>query len=162
MLKILDEAAKIAYPKDQSLSHSPRLTQERPRIFQYARHVPDVSPNALVFPSTVGKPYDEGQFGRFVRETLKETWNTHGLRGTVKNWLRIHSPIPHLWEVLWKIQAGQAIGNKSSDQPYGREKLLNVRREAYEAYGNFLFSGPTPEPKAGKVLKLSDKRRRSA
>jgi integrase len=169
MLKVLDEAAKVAYPKDQALSHSPRSIQERPRVFAQARHVPNQSPDALVFPNTVGKPFDAAQFARFIRLTLKETFNTHGLRGVVKNWGRIHAPEPHLWEVLWKIQAGQAIGSKNSDQPYGRAKLLDQRRAAYELWGEYL-SKPTPEPKAGKVLKpttgkilkLSDKRRRTA
>jgi integrase len=159
MAKVLDEAAKIAYPKDQALSHSPRSIQERPRVFAHARHVPDQSPDALVFPNTIGKPFDAAMIARFIRETLKEPSMTpHGLRGAVRNWGRVNAPKPHLWEVLWKIQAGHALGSKNSDQPYGRDRLLDERRAAYELWGEYL-SQPRPEPKAGQVLKMSDKRR---
>jgi integrase len=168
MEMVLDEAAKIAYPTTQALSHSPRSTQKRPRIFPQARHVPDTSHNALVFPNSIEKPFNEAEFPRFVRETLKETsWNPHGLRGAVKNWSRRHAPYPHLWEILWKIQAGHSIGSKGSDKPYGREKLLDERRQTYELWGKFVFSQITPEPKLTPEQKVGDllhidKKRRSA
>ena len=62
-------------------------------------------------------------------------------------------------DVLWKIQADHSLGNgNKSDKSYGHNKLLEHRRVMLKEWGEYC-SKPVPEPKAGKVVKLSSKRR---
>jgi integrase len=153
MLAVLEEAKNIAYPKIQSPKHSPRKKHERPQIFPRARHTPDQSPEALVLPNSVNKPFDPVYVARFIREGLKEKNVTpHGFRSTIRDWMRAETDFK---DILWKIQVGHAIGENKSDRSYGHDPLLEQRREMFERWGEFC-SKPAPE---GKVLRY---KRRSA
>jgi integrase len=67
MYDLLMLAAHIAYPKDSSKIGD---YHKRGPIFQHARHTPDVSPDAVVFPDAKNKEYDESAIARFMREHI--------------------------------------------------------------------------------------------
>jgi hypothetical protein len=61
-------------------------------------------------------------------------------------------------DVLWKIQVDHKLGVDAADSAYGHDLLFERCREMMERYDDYC-SKPVPEPKAGKVFKLTDKRR---
>jgi integrase len=155
MLAVLEEAKKIAYPKIQSPTHSPGSKKERPKIFPRARHTPDQSPDAWVFPNSTNNPYAEALIARFVRVTMKQARaRPHGFRSTLRDWMRAETTFD---DVLWQIQADHR-GDKLN-RTYGHHNLLDQRRRMMELWGEYC-SKPAPEPKAGEVFKLTDKKRR--
>jgi integrase len=155
MLALLEEAKIVAYPKERP-AHDPRR-RHSPNIFPRARHVPDCSPDALVFPNSVNEPYADGLLAKFIREQLSQ-WRPavpHGFRTSLKNWWKANA-FPMEW---WEIQVDHR-GDKM-EKAYGRDDMLEQRRGKMELWGEHC-SKPAPEPKAGKVLKLADKKKRSA
>jgi len=160
-LTVLRKAKQIFYPKDASTIGD---AHARGPIFLRARHKPDTSPDALVFPNKNNQPFDPPMIARFIRETMKWPKATpHGFRDTFRNWIRKETKFENK-EILWKIQAGHSLGDKS-DEAYGRDRLLEERRDVLIAWGKYCSTPEpkvgksTPEPKVGKVVKLSDKRR---
>jgi len=59
--------------------------------------------------------------------------------------------------VWWEIQVDHKLGDKTS-QSYGPDQLTEKRRGMMELWGEYC-SGPAPEPKTGKVVNLTSKRR---
>jgi integrase len=117
----------------------------------------DDSPEALVFQS------QKAHASKMVVGTLRAIadrigWDrlkltTHGFRSTLRDWCRANR-FPVEW---WEIQVDHRLGDKTS-QSYGHDPLIEERRGMMELWGEYC-SKPAPEPKAGTVLKLSDKRR---
>jgi integrase len=118
----------------------------------------DQSDDALVFPGPrSGNAIITGNMGVFVANILRWEikFHAHGFRGTLRNWMRAKT---NFKDVLWKIQVDHKLGVDASDDAYGHDKLLEQRRAVMELWGEYC-SKPAPEPKAGKVFNLSDKRR---
>jgi integrase len=118
----------------------------------------DQSPDALVFPSDKnGKVIKTSTPSTWINNTLK--WKVkitpHGFRSTLRDWMRGET---NFNDVLWKIQVDHRTGRDASDDAYGHDMQLERRRVMMELYDEY-SSKPVPEPKAGKVFKLSDKRR---
>lgn len=117
----------------------------------------DRSPDAFVFPAKWAKDgmLNRPNFNQFIREQLG--WEidatNHGFRSTLKDWCRANK-FPEAW---YEIQVDHALGNKVG-QAYGHDKLLDQRRGMMELWDEYC-SKPAPEPKAGEVVNLSDKRR---
>jgi integrase len=114
------------------------------------------SPEALVFSGYHGSKLAY----KSVQGVIKRVWpedptiTVHGLRSTLRDWCRANR-FPPVW---WLIQVDHKDGDKTS-QSYGHDPLTEERRGMMELYGEHC-SKPTPsEPKTGKVVKLSDKRR---
>jgi integrase len=152
MLAVLEHAKQIAYPQTSAKKYG-----EHVKVFERARHAPDQSPDALIFPNLNNEVFDDPHFARFMRAEMKVRNGTpHGFRSTLRDWMRAETQFK---EVLWKIQVDHIVGDDKSDQSYGHDKLLDQRRAMMELWGEYC-SKPAPEPKAtGKLLKLSDKRR---
>jgi integrase len=152
MLAVLEQAKLIAYPQ---ISFKYAKYGHTVQIFERARHTPDQSTDALVFPNSTGGIFENSHVARFVRRTLKESKATpHGFRSTLRDWLRAETSFD---DVLWKLQVDHKTGDKT-DQSYGHDKLLEKRRGMMELWGEYC-SKLAPEPKAGDVVKLSHKRR---
>jgi integrase len=151
MLAVLEQAKQIAYPKDSSKWMD---GHKRGPIFPRARHTPDCSSDALVFPNSVNEPYGEALLARFMRDHLSK-WNPavpHGFRTSLKDWWKANGF--HMdW---WEIQVDHR--GDTLKKTYGKDDLLEQRRGKMELWGEYC-SQPAPEPKVGRVLKLSDKRR---
>jgi integrase len=151
MHRVLAEAKKIAYPSESSTWQD---GHKRGPVFPRARHTPDCSPEALVFPNSINEPFNEAQLARHMRDQLKK-WRPavpHGFRTSLKDWWK-NNGFPMDW---WEIQVdhrGDAL-----KQAYGDDDALENRRGKMELWGEHCSKKPTPEPK-GKVLKLSGKRR---
>jgi integrase len=147
MLDVINQAKQIAYPKDSSKWMD---GHKRGPIFPRARHAPDCSPDAVVFPNSVNEPYDEAQLARFMRAPMSK-WNAvpHGFRTSLKDWWKAKG-FPMEW---WEIQVDHRDG------PYGKDDMLEERRGKMELWGEHC-SKPTPEPKAGNLVNISDKRKR--
>jgi integrase len=159
MLAVLNQAKQIAYPKHASKIGDHH--KNRGPIYRHARHTPDVSPDAVVFPDAKNQPYDNSGVARFMREHIgwknKDKYCTpHGFRSTLRDWMRAKT---NFRDELWQIQADHAVGKNKSDRSYGPDKLLEQRRVMMEEYGEFC-SKPASEPK-GRVVKLSEKRRQA-
>jgi integrase len=150
MLSVLEQAKLIVYPKDNS-KISRYVTRDP--IFQRARHQPDNSPDALVFPNSNNQEFIPEMIARFIRGTMKWPKVTpHGFRSTLRDWMRGETGFK---DVLWKIQADHSLGNgDKSDESYGHDKLLDQRRILLTEWGKYC-SQPRPESQAGKVLKLN-------
>jgi integrase len=158
MHTVLKLAEQIVYPKDSSKIGD--YHKNRGPIYQNARHAPDVSPEAFVFPNEKNQPSDNSNVARFMREHIgwknKEKYCTpHGFRSTLRDWMRAKT---NFRDELWQIQSDHALGRNRSDRSYGHDKLLEERRVMMEEYGEFITK-PAPEPKADRVVKLSEKRR---
>ena len=151
MLPVLEAAKKIAYPSESSKWMD---GHNRGPVFPRARHTPDCSPEALIFPNSKNEPFNEAQLARHMRDQLSK-WRPavpHGFRTSLKDFWKANG-WPMDW---WEIQVdhrGDAL-----KKAYGDNDLLEERRGKMELWGEHC-SRPTPEPKAGKVLKLSEKRR---
>jgi integrase len=122
----------------------------------------DASPDALVFPSSKGNmQIDTWTLHEVIKrmgwtdKKGKPLFTPHGLRSTLRDWMRAET---HFNDVLWKIQVGHKTGRDKTDDSYGHDLQLTRRREMMGQWGEYC-SKPPPEPKEGKVLKLSDKRR---
>jgi integrase len=151
MLAVLEEAKHTACPKDAQRKDRSRGGQ----VFLHGRHSPTESPDALVFPNSLDKPFDPHNVTRFIRNSLKEPDVTaHGFRSTIRDWMRAETSFD---DILWHIQVDHVLGDRTS-QAYGHNKLLDQRRSMMELWGEYCAK-PAPEPKAGKVFKLSNKRR---
>jgi integrase len=153
MLAMLEQAKQIVYPKVQSPRHSPGLKQQRLEIFPHARHVPDCSPDALVFPNSVNQPYADGLLARFMRAQMSK-WNPavpHGFRSSLKNWWKANG-FPMEW---WEIQVDHR--GDTLNKSYGRDDMLEQRRGKMELWGQYC-SKPAPTPKPSEVLKFSKRR----
>lgn len=114
-----------------------------------------VLPELLVFPGELrGTKIHARTLGR-VLERIKwqDIVTAHGLRSTLRDWCR-HNKFPSVW---WEIQVDHRLGDKTS-QSYGHDPLTEERRGMMEEWGEHC-SKLSPEPKAGKIVKLSDKRR---
>jgi integrase len=159
MHAVLKLAAEIAFPKDSSKIGDHH--KNRGRIYPNARHAPDVSPEAFVFPNAKNEPSDESNIARFMRGHIgwknKAKYCTpHGFRSTLRDWMRAKT---NFRDELWLIQSDHSVGGRTkSDRSYGHDRLLEERRVMMEEYGEFC-SRPAPEPKADRVVKLSEKRR---
>jgi integrase len=116
----------------------------------------DQSPTALVFPSPYGGPYNRTSCVNFLDKTLKWTpkITTHGFRSTLRDWCRVNKHD----DLLWKIQADHASGDKS-DQAYGTQSaVFEQRRQMMTAYGKFC---DRPTPAAGtNVAQINEARKR--
>jgi integrase len=147
MLDVINQAKQIAYPKDSSKWMD---GHKRGSIFPRARHSPDCSPDAVVFPNSVNEPYDEAQLARFMRDPMSR-WNAvpHGFRTSLKDWW-MKNEFPMEW---WEIQVDHRDG------PYGKDDMLEERRGKMALWGEHC-SKPAPEPKAGNLFNISDKRKR--
>jgi hypothetical protein len=156
MLAVLEQAKQIAYPKDSSKWMD---GHKRGPIFPRARHAPDCSPDALVFPNSVNEPYADGLIARFMRAQMSK-WSPpavpHGFRTSLKNWWKANA-FPMEW---WEIQVDHR-GDKLDKAYDGVDDMLEQRRGKMELWGKHC-STPAPEPKAGEVFKLADKKRRTA
>jgi integrase len=118
----------------------------------------DQSDDALVFPGPrSGRAIITGNMAVFVAKSLKWEikFHAHGFRGTLRNWMRLQTTFK---DVLWKFQVDHKVGVDPSDDAYGHDKGLEQRRPVMELWGEYC-SKPAPEPKAGTVFNLSDKRR---
>jgi hypothetical protein len=80
---------------------------------------------------------------------------TQGFGRMLRDWMRAETNFP---DVLWKIQVDHKLGVDAADSAYGHDLLFERRREMMGRYDDYC-SKPVPEPKAGKVFKLTDKRR---
>jgi hypothetical protein len=80
----------------------------------------------------------------------------HGFRSTLRDWRGAKT---HFDDVLWKIQVDHKRGVDAADNAYGPDLLLDRRREMMNLYDEYGSTPPVPEPKTGKVVKISDKRR---
>jgi integrase len=150
--KALKPAMQIAYPKDSS-----KIGRHGAPVFQRARHTPDVSPEAIVFPDINNKPCDPARIARFMREQIgwknKDKFCTpHSFRSTLRDWMRAKT---NFRDELWQIQADHSLLNRE----YGPDKLLEERRVMMKEYNESCIK-PTAEPK-NKVVKLSEKRRQA-
>jgi integrase len=150
MLTVLDHAKRIAYPTDSSQWMD---GHKRGRIFPRARHKPDCSPEAFVFPSSVNRPFNESDLARFMRDTMKK-WRParpHGFRSALKDWWKTNAErFPMDW---WEIQVdhrGEAL-----QKAYGGDDVLEKRRRPMEEWGE-LCSRPERQP--GKVIRLEKRR----
>jgi integrase len=158
MYDVLMQAAKIAYPKDSSKIGD--YHKNRGPVFKHARHVPDVSPEAIVFPDATNEGYDESGLARFMRTQIgwknKGRYCTpHGFRSTLRDWKRAKT---NFRDELWQIQTDHTLGRSKSDRSYGHDNLLELRRVMMKEYADFCTKRPV-QPKANKVVKLSAKRR---
>jgi integrase len=122
----------------------------------------DASPEALIFPSPRGNmPMSVWTLREIIRRmgwTNKKgtpLFTPHGFRSTLRDWMRAET---HFNDVLWKIQVGHKVGHDKTDDAYGHDLQLDRRRAMMGLWGEYC-SNPPPEPKAGTLLKLSDKRR---
>jgi integrase len=153
MRRLLEHAKQTAYPKDSSKFHT--SDQKRGPIFPRARHVPDCSPDALVFPNSVNEPFNAVMLARHMRAQMSK-WlpaKPHGFRSSLKDWW-VANEFPIEW---WEIQVDHR-GEKLKRR-YGHDDQLEQRRGKMELWGEYC-SKPAPEPQAGEVVKLSDKRKR--
>jgi integrase len=151
MRLVLEQAKKTAYPSQSSKWND---GHKRGAVFPRARHAPDWSPDALVFPNSVNEPFGEALLARFMRTDMKASpAKPHGFRTSLRDWMRAETNLP---EILWEIQADHR-GDKFK-RTYGHDDQLDRRRSMMEQYGQYC-SQPAPEPKPGEVVKLSDKRR---
>jgi integrase len=115
-----------------------------------------ISPKDLVFPGYhKGTKMDDSTVLRVIDRTWKEDIEitTHGFRSTLRDWCRANR-FPDVW---WEIQVDHKLGDKTS-QSYGPDQLTEKRRGMMELWGEYC-SGPAPEPKTGKVVNLTSKRR---
>jgi integrase len=125
--------------------------------------------DALVFPSTRNKVIADGEFGRFLTETIGgrgrdpalALWppaaniNPHGFRSTLRSWMRAKTSYR---DELWKITTDQRINENRTDDAYGHDKLLEKRRGMMEEWDAYLHE-PAPEPKeTGNIVNLTDRR----
>jgi integrase len=131
----------------------------------------DQSDDALIFPSDRnGKAMKTSTPAVFISSVLK--WEIkitpHGFRSTLRDWMRSNTKFD---DIYWRRQVDHASGftpgvgnhllqqqSDATDQAYGHDPLLDGRRVMMEQWDDY-GSKPAPEPKTGKVLKLSDKRR---
>src|SRR5262249_53392477 len=155
---VLKKAKLIVYPRLASTKSDGHLN--RGPIFQRARLKTDTSPDALVFPNTINQPFRPEMIARFIRLTLRWPKVTpHGFRSTFRDWIRKETNFENK-EIIWKIQAGHRLGDKS-DEAYGPDRLIEERRDVLIAWGKYCSTPEpkvgksTPEPKVGKVVKLS-------
>jgi integrase len=154
MLAVLKHAEQIAYPKDSSEFHD---GHKRGPIFPKARHAPDCSPEALVFPDSTNNAFAEAMLARHMRGQMPK-WRPakpHGFRTSLKDWWKANG-FPIEW---WEVQVDHR-GDKLK-RSYGDDDVLEERRGKMELWGEYC-SKPRPEPKAGEIVNLSSKRRRSA
>jgi integrase len=84
MYAVLKLAMKIAYPRESSEWMD---GHKRGKIFPKARHKPDTSPDALVFPNSVNAPFNEPEGARHMRNQLKKWLPAvpHGFRTSHKD-----------------------------------------------------------------------------
>lgn len=151
MLAMLKHAEQTAYPKDSSEFHD---GHKRGPIFPRARHTPDCSPDAWVFPNSVNEPFAEAILARFTGDQMRK-WRPakpHGFRTSLKDWWKANG-FPMEW---WEVQVDHR--GDTLDRSYGSDDVLEERRGKMELWGEHC-SKHSPEPKAGKVFNLSDKRR---
>ena len=121
------------------------------------RH-PDHAADALVFPGPRdGGVISEQAPGAYIKAHFKWDFDLHGLRSTLRNWCVDKGP-PNA-DKLWMIQADHVDGNKAS-QAYGHDDQLEKRTRMMEQWDEYC-SRPAPEPEAGKVIELADKRRQA-
>jgi integrase len=136
---------------DQVLEHCRNPSRRNPS----PKH-PDPSPEALMFPGYHrGTKMDDSTVQDVIKRIKWEDpkLTVHGFRSTLRDWCRANRFPPEWWE----IQVDHKLGDRTS-QSYGHDDLLEQRRGMMELYGEYC-SKPAPEPKAGKVFNLSDKRR---
>src|SRR5262249_38061711 len=98
MLALLEQAKKTAYPSQSSQWMD---GHKRGPIFPRARHVPDCSPDAVVFPSSINKPFQEAELARFMRDRMSK-WRParpHGFRTSLKDWWRANEFHMDWWEI---------------------------------------------------------------
>jgi len=153
MQALLEEAKEIAYPSESSKWQDRH--KQRGVIFPRARHAPDCSPDALIFPNSVNEPFAEGRLARFMRDEMPAYRPAvpHGFRSTLQDWITGETDFPLK---LWEIQADHR-GDKFK-RSYGHDDHLERRRSMMKQYCRYI-SQPRPEPKPGEVVKLKDKRR---
>jgi integrase len=136
MHAVLKLAKKIAYPSKSSTWMD---GHKRGPIFPNARHKPDSSPDALVFPNTVNAPFNEPEGARHMRTQLKKWLPAvpHGFRTSHKDWwLGNPKPFPKEW---WAANADHR--GDEMQQTYGTEDFLEQRRRPMELWGQFLLPG---------------------
>jgi integrase len=118
----------------------------------------DQSPNALVFPSPHGGPYEQSSCSQFLRNTLK--WKTpkidvHGFRSTLVDWCRANKFPEH----LIKRQLDHVLGGKV-DQAYGHDQAIEERRGMMRLWGDHCARAE-PEPATGteNIVQIKGNRR---
>jgi integrase len=149
MMAMLEQAKQIAYPKISS-----KRDKKGAAVNVKARHEPDTSPEAWLFPNRQNEAFDDSDISRFMRGYLSKQWRPacpHGFRTTLKDWCRAKKKSME-W---WKIQVDHRGGKL--DQAYGRDDLLDERRGMMEEYDRDCSPQPPPKP---KVVKISDERKR--
>jgi integrase len=158
MHAVLESAKQIAYPKDSSKLGDAH--KNRGPIYPKARHTPDVSPEAVVFPDTNNNAYDNSHLARFMRGHIG--WKNkgkycvpHGFRSTLRDWMRAKTDFR---DELWRFQVDHTDGRNKSDRSYGHDKMLEERRVMMEEYGEFC-TRPPAGPADKRVVKLSQRRR---
>ena len=117
------------------------ITPQARRVLEL-RRTTDHSPDALIFPGVNGKVVGPSQMKLFLQKQVKweEEVDPHGARSTLQDWRRAETEYD---EVLWKIQVGQLIGDKTA-QAYGHDKLLARRRRMMNQWGEFCDTWPPP------------------
>ena len=117
----------------------------------------DHSPNALVFPSPHGGPYEINTCWQLITKTLK--WESdppitvHGFRSTLTDWCHAHGFAPRLVQ----RQLDHVIGGKV-EQAYGHDQMIEERRAMMQLWGDYC-AGPEPEPMTGTVLHMNRRRK---
>jgi integrase len=113
-------------------------------------------PKALVFPSPLGGPHNEGSCAQFMQHTLK--WeiyiNVHGFRSTLRDWCRANEYPSHLWD----IQVDHVLGDRTS-QSYGPDPMIEQRRRMMAAWGEYC-ARPAPVPGITNVAQIKEARKR--
>jgi integrase len=121
------------------------------------RRYPNASDDALIFPSDRnGRRIPVTSLSRSINKQIDSRIGTHGFRSNLQDWRRLNRT--RFSEELYQIQVDHALGDET-DQSYGQNLLLELRREMMEEFDE-TFSKPWQPMKVATVTPVLSKRRR--
>jgi len=122
--------------------HTVTLTEPAIASLRQAEKLHAIQPDALIFPSSKGKPLSDMTLSKILRDA-KVPYTVHGFRSSFRDWAA--EKMPEVPDAVAEAAIAHVVPDKVV-RAYKRTKFIAMRRDLLEAWGSFCLGSLAEKP----------------